>query len=105
VQPVAAAQLAQWAAETELRPGAGGARRGGRWRVDVGRVETQGEALALYDRLREAGYPAEIVPLAQERAFDYSVRVRNAASAAEAAALAARLKSLVSELDPQPAGP
>jgi hypothetical protein len=105
VQPVPAAQLAQWATETELRPGAGGARRGGRWRVDVARVQTQAEALMLYDQLREAGYPAEILPIAQERGFDYSVRLRHIASAGEAAALAARLKVMMGGLEPSPVGP
>lgn len=105
VQPVPAAQLAQWAAETELRPGAGAARRGGRWRVDVARVQTQAEALALYDQLREAGYPVEIVPIARERGFDYSVRVRHIASAPEAAAAAARLQELQGGLEPSVVAP
>ena len=104
VQPVPSAQLAQWATETEPRAGAGQARRGGRWRVDVARVATQTEALRLYDRLREAGYPAEIRPLTAERGFDYSVRVRNLASEIEAAGLAARVRALAEGSDPQPAG-
>jgi hypothetical protein len=103
VQPVPAAQLAQWVTETEPRPGAGQARRGGRWRVDVARVATQAEALQLYDRLREVGYPAEIRPLAAERGYDYSVHVRSLVSATEAAGLAARLRALDAGIDPQPA--
>jgi len=103
VQPVPAQQLVQWAAETDLQAGGGQARRGGRWRVDVARLATQAEALQLYDQLREAGYPAEILPLTAERGYDYSVRVRSLASESEAAALAARMKALLPALEPQPA--
>jgi hypothetical protein len=103
VQPVAAKQLAAWSAETELQPGGGQLRRGGRWRVDVARVPTQSEALQLYDQLRAAGYPAQIVPLAADGGYAYSVRVRQLASEAEALALAARIKALAPALAPQPA--
>ena len=94
VQPVPAAQLEQWAAETEIRPGAGGARSDGRWRLELARAPTQAEALALYDRLREAGYPARIQPLRQAEGFVYAVRIRRLASEAEARALAVRLKDV-----------
>jgi hypothetical protein len=94
VQPVPAAQLEQWATETEIRPGAGGTRSDGRWRVELARASTQAEALALYDRLRETGYPAQILPLRQAEGFVYAIRIVRLASEAEARALAARLKDV-----------
>ena len=55
-------QLAKWAAETEIRKGAGAAMRGGRWKLTRATTRTQGEALDLYGRLRAAGYPALVYP-------------------------------------------
>jgi hypothetical protein len=94
VQPVPAEQLQRWAAETQMQPGAGGARRNGRWRVQLALVPTQAEALDLYDRLREAGYPARIRPVQDAEKYAYAVGIRYLASEAEAAGLAARLKDV-----------
>ncbi|MCC6535371.1 MAG: FecR domain-containing protein [Burkholderiales bacterium] len=95
VQPVPREQLAQWAEETEIRAGAGAIRRGGQWKVYVAEAGEQAGALAAYDRVRAAGFPAEIrpVPLGGER-FSYRVRVANLPSAEEAAGLAERLRSI-----------
>jgi hypothetical protein len=94
VQPVPAEQLARWAAETQMQPGAGGTRRNGRWQVELALVPTQAEALELYDRLREAGYPARIRPVSDSGKYAYAVTIRRLASEAEAAGLAARLKDM-----------
>lgn len=94
VQPVPPEQLERWAAETEMQPGAGGARRNGRWRVELAIVPTQAEALDLYDRLREAGYPARIRPMSDAGDYSYAVGIRHLASEAEAVGLAARLKDM-----------
>jgi hypothetical protein len=94
VQPVPPAQLQRWATETEMQSGAGGARRGGSWRIDLALMATQAEALGLYDRLREAGYPARIRPVQEAAGFVYAVELRSLASEREAAALAARLSSV-----------
>lgn len=94
VQPVAAEQLAQWAAETEIAPGRGGARGGGRWSVYVAEVGDQAGALAAYDALRTAGFPAQIRPSGAGEALVYRVRVGNLSSRADAEAVAERVRPL-----------
>jgi hypothetical protein len=86
------AQLQQWAQETEIQPGRGAARRGGRFQVHLARVDTQAAALAVYDQLRQAGYPAEIRPLREGERLSYIVRIRSLPSRAEAQALANQLR-------------
>jgi hypothetical protein len=95
VQPIGLvepAQLQQWAEETEIQAGGGAARAGGRFQLVLAREPSQDEALAVYDRVRAAGYPAEIRPLRQEAGVVYVVRIRNLASRADVQALAARLE-------------
>jgi hypothetical protein len=104
VQPVPPEQLQKWAVETEMQPGAGGARRNGRWRVDLALARTQAEALALYDRLREAGYPAQIRPVKDTEGYSYAVGIRHLASEVEAAGLAARLKDMPGVTQPRIVG-
>lgn len=98
------AQLDQWAAETELQAGKGLARRGGRVSLILGTVEDQGGALALYDEVRAAGYPAEIVPLKQADQLIYEVRIRQLPSRAEARALANQLRGKFGITEPKVAG-
>ncbi len=86
------AQLQQWAEETEIQPGRGAARAGGRFQVHLARLETQDAALALYDQVRAEGYPAEIRPVRQEAGVAYIVRIRHLPSRAEAQALANQLR-------------
>lgn len=85
-------QLQQWAQETEIQAGRGAARRGGRFQVHLARAASQDAALAVYDQLRTAGYPAEIRPVRQGEQVVYIVRIRNLPSRAEAQALADRLR-------------
>lgn len=94
-QPVASvlpAQIREWSAETEITPGRGAVRSGGRWQVTLVTVETQAQALDFYDRVRDAGYPAEIRPLQQDDKRAYTLRLANLPSREEALALAASLK-------------
>jgi hypothetical protein len=86
------AQLEQWARETDIQAGRGAARVGGRFHAELARANSQDAALAVHDRLRAAGYPAEIRPLRQGELLVYAVRIRNLASRADARALEAQLK-------------
>jgi hypothetical protein len=95
VAPVDAKQLQQWATETEIAPGSGGARRGGRHYVDARVAPDQKTSLEAWDRLRAAGYPAVIRPSRTESgAWEYRVRVPDLATREDAAATAEKLKSL-----------
>jgi hypothetical protein len=95
VAPVDPKQLAQWATETEIAPGSGGARRGGRHYVDTVVAPDQKSALEAWDRLRAAGYPAVIRPVKSESGAEaYRVRVPDLATRQDAVATAEKLKSL-----------
>ena len=94
VAPVDAKQLALWAAETEIEAGSGGARRGGRVHVDAAVSPDQAVALAAYDRLRAAGYPAVMRPVKTAERVDYRVRVQSFPTQQDAAAAVQRLKAL-----------
>jgi len=101
---VSKAQLEQWAAETELQSGKGVARVGGRFSVILGQADDQNGALALYDQLRDAGYPAEILPVKQGDKFVYAVRIRHLPSRAEANALASQLRGKFGITEPAVSG-
>jgi sporulation related protein/FecR-like protein len=94
VAPVDSKQLALWAAETEIETGSGGARRGGRVHVDAAVSADQAAALAAYDRLRAAGYPAVMRPVKTADRVDYRVRVQNFPTRQDAAAAVEKLKAL-----------
>jgi hypothetical protein len=97
-------QLNQWAKETEIESGKGAARIGGKWRVDLASVDSQSAALMVYDEVRKAGYPAEIVPLKGGDKRTYVVRIRNLPSKAEAAALAGELRGKHGVAEPKVSG-
>lgn len=85
-------QLVTWAAQTEIQPGGGHARRDGRWKVELATVDSETAALELYDRARAAGYATRIKPVAAEGGgYRYALRVTQLASNTEAEALAQRL--------------
>jgi hypothetical protein len=86
------AQLDEWSKETEIERGRGAARLGGRFQAQLARTDNQASALALYDQLRAAGYPADIRPVREGEQTVYFVRIRNLPSAAEARALEAQLR-------------
>ena len=49
----------------------------------------------MYDKARDAGYPAEIAPTRQGEKIVYVVRIRNLQTKADADALAAQLKGRI----------
>lgn len=69
--------------------------QGGRWTVDLATVESETEALALYDRVRAAGYSGRIKPLATGGGYRYAVRVTAFASRDDAAAVAAKMTAVL----------
>lgn len=95
VAPVDKKQLETWATETDIAPGSGSARRGGRYHVDASVSPDQKTALDAYDRLRAAGYPAVIRPGKKEDGGEvYRVRIPNLPTRQDAAATAEKLKAL-----------
>ena len=95
VAPVDPKQLNEWAAETEIQAGAGGARRGGRHFVTASVSADQKSALAAYHALRAAGYPAVVRPVKRnDGSIEYPVRVPNLATPQDAATTAEKLKAL-----------
>ena len=92
VAPVDPKQLEIWSAETQIASGSGAARRGGKWKVIAASVDTQADALKLYDALRAAGYAAEIRPAMVDGKRIYDVRLAHLPSRAEAEALAASIR-------------
>jgi hypothetical protein len=80
----------EWAPQTEPRAGQGLARAEGRWKLTVASVDKQDEALAWYDKLREAGYDAHIRPAGKDK---FQVRIDALASRGDAEALGAQLKT------------
>lgn len=89
----------QWARETEVLPGDGATRRGGKWNVLLTRVARQDEALETYDKARHAGYAAQVRvrPAAGKDAAGghwlYEVILAQLESEREAAVLAGRIKA------------
>lgn len=92
VGQVEAAQLQQWAQETEIAAGRGAARRGGRFNAEILNSANPKAARELRDRLREAGYPAELVQRKTGEKLSHVVRIRQLPSREEAQALAGQLK-------------
>ena len=90
-------RLAQWAKETDIAPGAGAARRGGKWKVVLAQVESKGEADVLLDKLHAAGYAAEL----KARGKRHAVQIAQLPSQAEADALAAKLRGQHGVADPK----
>jgi hypothetical protein len=97
-------QLAQWAQETEIADGQGGVRSGGKWRVTLASVGTQGEALSVYDQLRTAGYAAEIHPAKVGEKRVYVVRIARLPTKGDAEALAAQLRGKHGVEEPKVSG-
>jgi FecR protein/SPOR domain len=83
----------EWAAETEQEPGKGVATRNGKWKVRVAAVKKSGEAFEIYNALRKAGYPPEIVPEKAGEARVYGVRLSNFESEKDAKSVVEALKS------------
>ena len=94
-------QLAQWARETEIEDGRGAARSGGSWKLTLARAATQSAALEVYDRLRDAGYAAEILPVKVDAGHDYLVRISRLSTRADAEALAEQLRGTAGVQEPK----
>jgi hypothetical protein len=92
IEPISAEQLGLFAAETEIAPGQGALGKGGRWRVYAARATSQSEALAVYDRVREAGYPATIDPVLAQGKTVYRVRIGGLLSESDGTVVAVKLK-------------
>jgi hypothetical protein len=77
-QPVAMVspdQLKAWSAETETQAGQGVSKRGGKWKVTAASGRSLDEALDAGKALRDAGYPAEVIPAkaGDKRVYDVSI--------------------------------
>ena len=92
VATVPADKFREWAAETEQDPGQGVASRGGKWKIAVASVKKSGDALDIYNVLRKAGYPAEIVPEKAGAERVYVVRLSNFESQKDARSVVDALK-------------
>ncbi len=86
-------QWAQWLRETEVQPGDGAARRGGRWKVLLASADSEREALLAYDKARAAGYAAQIRPRAGRAGgqWNYEVLLAHLPSEQEAGVVARRV--------------
>lgn len=104
VGTVSKEQLEQWAAETEMQPGKGVARVGGRFSVILGQFDEQNGALGLYDSVGGAGYPAQIRPVKEGEKITYYVVIRNLPSRAEANAVANQLRGKYGVTEPKVSG-
>jgi hypothetical protein len=95
-------QVAKWAAQTEIQPGSGYAQRGGKWHVELATLDTEIDALALYDRARTAGYAVSVLPRAAAGGvYRYAVRIRQLPSKAEAEILSSQLSGALAPLAPR----
>ena len=93
--------LGQWALETEIAPGQGAARSGGKWKLTLASSESQEGALAVYDQVRASGYAAEIHPAMASGRRVYNVRIGSLPSKEEADALAGQLRGKMGVIEPK----
>ena len=85
-------QFREWAAETETQPGRGVSKRDGKWKITAASAERHNDALRIYEELRKAGYPAEIVPSKVADKRVYNVRLSNFETKQDAEFVASSLK-------------
>lgn len=82
------------ARETDIWPGDGSGRPGGRWSLLLGSFADDRSALAVYDLTRDKGYATKVVVRSNESGtLQYQVVVAGFADQAEAVATASRLKA------------
>jgi hypothetical protein len=98
VAPLDSKLLEKWALETEIVPGGGAALAGGKWKIYVAFATTQEDALAIYDRLGDAGYATDIRPVKKDGNIVYRLRISNLPSKQEAQILAVKLKGQKDQL-------
>jgi cell division septation protein DedD len=97
-------QIAQWSRDTEIEPGKGAVRRGGRFALELASLESQSGAGAISRQLQEAGYPAQVAQRKVADKVTYTVRIRQLPSREEGEALANRLKGKFGVKDPKVTG-
>lgn len=93
ISPITLARLTQFAQETELQNGAGTADKAGNWKVYAVRTTDQQEATAIYERLREAGYPANLQQGFVQGKQMYQVRIPGLLTEADGVATAIKLRT------------
>jgi len=95
VAPVSKEQLEKWIEETEIRAGKGGIRTGGNRDVQLFTSEDADAARQIYDKVRKAGFPAEIETVSESYGGPgYRVRIPDLPELEDAQAVAERLKAL-----------
>jgi len=92
VTAITLAQLNAYAQETELQPGAGVAGRVGNYKIYAARTPSQDEALAVYEKLRDAGYAAAIQPAVSGGRQIFQVRIVGFLTEADGVAVAVKLR-------------
>ena len=92
VAPVPAAQLQEWATETEIAPASGASRRGGKHRVSLAAVADESAAVILAGKLRTKGYPARVRAYRADGNLRYAVDIIGLGSAEDAAQMAGALR-------------
>lgn len=91
VAPVPTEKLKEWAQETEIVNGQAVMSPNGHWGVNVLDLKTQQDALAWYDKLRNAGYPALIRISKAGKTNLYHIRIQGLANQEAANSLAEHL--------------
>jgi len=87
------AQLALWAAETEIAPDAGGATVDGQWTMRFDGDTSFAGALSVHEFLRNRGYAAQFVPDKKHGKRIYRVQLSNLSTESDARALAQSLSN------------
>jgi hypothetical protein len=91
VSAITIAQLEAYARETEMQPGGGGVGRGGAWKVYATRTTSEEEAVAVYEKLRDAGFASTITQRFNGKKL-YQVAVAGVLSESDGVAVAAKLR-------------
>jgi hypothetical protein len=91
VSAITLAQLEAYARETEMQPGAGGVGRGGAWKVYATRTPNEEEAVAVYEKLRDAGFASTITQRMNGKKI-YQVTIAGVLSENDGVAVAAKLR-------------
>lgn len=86
-------QVRQWSGETEIDPRMGGLRSGGAVSVTVASGDER-TATAQRNKLRDSGFPAEIVRVGEGASARFDVRIGSLSDGVEAGVLAERLRRL-----------
>ena len=93
VTAVDPAQLSKWAAETEIAPGGGAARKGGKWRVFLMHSRNGDHLADLASQVTVGGYSAHITQVSDEGKPMYWIYVGSLPDRVEAKALAEKLRA------------